>query len=203
MRDFYKESGSLYNSGMEKAYVFGEEQDASRLGHLLDILLNHRIEVYKLNSPYTSGGTNFTPENSYIVPLDQVRYRLIQSLFKTATSFSDSIFYDISSWTLPHAFNIPCAAVGDPGLITGLKGEAVDEVPPRFGYLRGPERAVGYIFRWDDYYAASDLYRIQSAGLITQVATQPFHYRYGEFDEHFDYGSIFILKMILTSVEQV
>lgn len=192
MRDFYKESGAMYDEGTEKAYVFGEEKDASRLGHLIDILLKHRIEVYKLNSTHISGDTRYSPEDSYIVPLDQENYRLIQTLFKPALSFEDSIFYDISTWTLPFAFNISCTAVSDPKLITGLMGEAVDEVPLYFGSLRGPQQAVGYIFRWDDYYAAMSLYRVQSAGLITQVATQPFHYRNGELDEYFDYGSIFI-----------
>jgi hypothetical protein len=192
MRAFYGETENLYHTGEEKAYIFGGDRDASRTGHMLDILLQHRVEVYSLGSTHVSGDHTFTPGDAYIVPLNQVRYRLIQSLFRPEQSFSDSIFYDISAWNLPYAMNIPCATILDEEQIEGLIGDAMWEAWPLFGDLLGSDEAVGYLFRWDDYYAGRALYEIQEAGIITRVATRPFHYRHGEFDEEFGYGSIFI-----------
>jgi len=192
MRDFFKETATLYSAEGEKAWIFGGDPDVSRTGHMLDVLLKHRIEVYSLGRKHTAGGKTFSSGDSYIIPLDQVRYRLIQSLFKSEKEFSDSIFYDISAWNLPLAMNIPFTPVSDSKLAAELQGDAMTEPPPLFGDLLGSNNAIGYIFRWDDYYAARVLHEMQKAGLITQVATRPFHYRHGEFDEEFGSGSIFI-----------
>jgi hypothetical protein len=40
------------------------------------------------------------------VPCQQPQYRLIRGIFERQTTFSDSIFYDISAWTLPDAFGL-------------------------------------------------------------------------------------------------
>ena len=192
LKSFYRETGSLYNSSPEKAYILGDDYDLSRMAHLLDILLKHRIEVYSLKKPYTAAGTTYQPGKAYLVPLDQKQYRLVQSLFRTSRTFEDSIFYDISAWTLPHAFNIPYAAIGNPKLIPDLKGPQLTEVPSNESRLIGPDKAVGYLFRWDDYYAAKALYSLQSAGLKTHVAVVPVHYVHDGLDEHFSYGSIFV-----------
>ena len=41
-----------------------------------------------------------------MIPKNQKKYRLINAMFETRTKFNDSLFYDVSSWTLPLAFNL-------------------------------------------------------------------------------------------------
>ena len=43
---------------------------------------------------------------AYVVPKNQKKHRLINAMFETRTKFLDSLFYDVSSWTLPLAFNL-------------------------------------------------------------------------------------------------
>jgi hypothetical protein len=191
-RSFFKESVDLYANSPEKAYIFGANSDPSTLSSFLDVLLRHRIEVYTLKTSIALGGNSFTPEDSYIIPLNQPRYRLIQSLFKPLTSFEDSLFYDISAWTLPYAFNIPCHALTSSKTVTAQTGDQVSGLSGPAGKLDGEISSVGYLFHWNDYQASRVLYKIQQAGLLTQVASQPIGYKNQQINKTFSYGSIFI-----------
>jgi hypothetical protein len=71
-------------------------------------------------------------------------------------------------------------------------GDRVTEVNRQPGKILGNVSRVGYVFPWDEYDAPAALYRMQAAGLMTQVATEPFEYQNSEFNRSFSYGSIFI-----------
>jgi hypothetical protein len=84
-------------------------RDVAREWHLIDILREHQIDVYIAGRDISAGGRTFRAGESFVVPMNQVQYRFIKSLFETRTSFTDSLFYDVSTWTLPLAFNLPYA----------------------------------------------------------------------------------------------
>ncbi|WP_372746654.1 M14 family metallopeptidase, partial [Lutibacter sp.] len=84
-----------------KALVFGDENDVAKTVHLAEILNRHKIEIYKPKADFSSDGINFKKESSFIVPTNQKNSRLIQAMFEKRTTFQDSLFYDISAWTLP------------------------------------------------------------------------------------------------------
>ncbi len=190
-REFYESTASLFDASSEKAYIFGEADQAS-LANFMDILLRHRIKVYGLKQGHTIEGIKYTPGNAFLVPLNQPQFRLVQSLFKPQKNFADSLFYDVSAWTLPYAFNIPYAALGQSRLAEELMGDQVMDVNRPPGKILGNVSQVGYVFPWDEYDAPAALYRMQAAGLMTQVATGPFEYQNGEIRLSFSYGSIFI-----------
>jgi hypothetical protein len=190
-REFYRSSASLFEASDEKAYIFGEADRAS-LVHFMDLLLRHQIRVYALKQGHTIGGITFTPGNAFLVPLNQPQFRMVQSLFEPQKNFTDSLFYDVSAWTMPHAFNIPYAAIAQSRLAEELTGERVMKLDRQPGKILGNISQAGYVFAWDEYDAPAVLYRIQEAGLRTQVATEPFEYQHGETSLSFSYGSIFI-----------
>jgi hypothetical protein len=190
-REFYEATPSLFDASAEKAYVFGEADRAS-MANFMDLLLRHQISVYKIRQGHTINGINYNPDNAFLVPLNQPQFRMIQSLFRPQKNFADSLFYDVSTWTLPHAFNIPYAALAQSRMAEDLRGEQVTEVIREPGKILGNVSQVGYVFPWDEYDAPMALYRIQAAGLMTQVATEPFEYHNGETSRSFSYGSIFI-----------
>ncbi|MGB5978929.1 MAG: M14 metallopeptidase family protein, partial [Cyclobacteriaceae bacterium] len=90
-------------------YVFGSENDAAKTFHLAELLKKHEIDIYRPSSDVSTGGNTFRTDNSYVVPLSQPQYRLIRAIFEKRTSFTDSLFYDVSAWTIPLAFNVPYA----------------------------------------------------------------------------------------------
>ncbi len=172
-RNFYRQGLKEARSHRQQAFVFGQAEDPVKVAAFLELLNRHRLEVYELSENIKANGREYPSASSYIVPVEQTQYRLVRGIFETATSFPDSIFYDVSSWTLPLAFGIPYSGLTPSQYKPSLLGERLSAVPsPSF-----PEPArsnYAYLLEWESYCAPKALYRLQSAGLRTKVATKPF-----------------------------
>jgi hypothetical protein len=173
-----------------KGYVFGTPTDPAATYHMLDILRRHQIDVYELGKAVQAGGKSFDPSWSFVVPMNQKQFRLINALLEKRTTFTDSLFYDISTWTLPLAFNLPYVEMKTP--VRDLLGKKVDQpVFPKGSHSASPA-AVAYAFDWTQYYAPRALYRLQKAGIKTRVATKPFEATTPKGNRQFGYGTIMI-----------
>ena len=102
-RNFFKESRESAKSG---AYAFGSSKDPVSAYKLAEILKRHKIEIHEVAQDFSENGENFKKGSAYIVPKNQRQYRLLKAMFEKRTEFRDSLFYDISAWTFPLAFNL-------------------------------------------------------------------------------------------------
>ncbi|MEZ4987848.1 MAG: hypothetical protein R2795_22940 [Saprospiraceae bacterium] len=91
-RDFYTSARKEAQAESRYGYVFGDDGDKSRTRHLLDILLEHQVEVYPLTSDVKANGTTFKAGQSYAVPLRQNQYRFVKGIFDPIKEFKDNIF---------------------------------------------------------------------------------------------------------------
>lgn len=173
-RSFYQNALEEARQDRRKAYVFQEPEDPVRLAAFVALLRRHEIDVYHLAAPLDAEGYKFEPEQAYIVPAEQPQYRLIRGMFETATSFPDSVFYDVSSWTLPLAFGLPYAALSAKEYQNQLLGPAVEELgtPPTFPSTERSDYA--YLLEWESYTAPRALYQLLEQGLRAKVATRSF-----------------------------
>ncbi|MBW3546408.1 MAG: zinc carboxypeptidase, partial [Bacteroidetes bacterium] len=92
-RDFFASAISRAAKSPVKAYVFGDPKDQNRNRAFIDKLLLHRIEVYKLPKSIAKSGRNFNPEFAYVVSTQQPQYRMVQTMFETYKTYTDSVFY--------------------------------------------------------------------------------------------------------------
>ncbi|MDH3251183.1 MAG: M14 family metallopeptidase [Ignavibacteria bacterium] len=196
-RDFYR--SALREAGRDpvQAYVLSGGADGARLYHFVELLRRHQIEVHQLREEIRVAGQKFSPGSAILVPTRQRQYRLIEALFEKRTDFQDSIFYDVSAWTLPLAFGLNYAGLSSvPG---NLQGTVVDSpVFPRWNLeVEGPPYA--YALEWSGYYAPRALNRILKAGLHARIATKPFSAEVGGKRVRFDYGSV-VIPMSLQSI---
>lgn len=183
-RDFYKSALTEAAKDPVKAYLF-TSRDKARTYHLLDILQRHQVDVYGAASSTTANGKSYPAESSYVVPLNQPKYRLIKGMFGKMTQFKDSIFYDISSWTLPLAFGLDYEELkAAPPL-----GAKVQEVSLPQGKFIGEKTRYAFVFETYGYYAPRALYRLVSHGIRTKVATESFYHVSGK---RFEPGSILV-----------
>ncbi|SDL30329.1 Zinc carboxypeptidase [Catalinimonas alkaloidigena] len=188
-RSFFQESAPTTRgrTTAPQGYVFSRTRDLARAYHFIEMLRRHQIDVYRAGQSVTINGQSVSANEAYVVPLAQRQRRLIEAIFRTQTEFTDSLFYDISSWTFPLAFNLPYQA-GLPRL-----GERIDSLPFPVGRVRGrTDGAVGWAFAWDGYYAPRALYRLQKAGVRTLVAQKPFSQQIGNETIDFSYGTILV-----------
>ena len=173
-----------------RAFVFGSRGDWGRTRHLAQILLGHGIELRELTRPVEADGRRFEPGHAYAVPLEQRQYRMVRTLFETVTTFEDTTFYDVSTWTLPLAFGLPTTALD--GRRTDALGSEIVELPPLQGTVVGVEEPVAWVFEWSEYYAPRALARLLEAGAGARVATRPFEAETGEGRRSFDYGTVVV-----------
>jgi hypothetical protein len=175
-RDAYRSAPSDARrlAGAE-GYVFGEGGDPVRAALLVDLLGKHRIRVHRLARAVEAEGTRFQPGTSFVVPLDQPQARLVRGLFERPRSFTDSLFYDISAWTVPLAYG---QRLGDLRSTAGIAGAVVEssgvgpgETVP--GRLVGGRAGYAYALRWGSFFAPRGLYRLLEKGVRVRVFKQP------------------------------
>ena len=188
-RDFFKNAAAEAAKDVKKAYVFGEKYDRSRLQFFVEMLRRNQIKVYELAQNYK----DFTKETSYIVPLEQPQYKLIRASFERYTEgvngfFADSLFYDISAWTLPLAFNINHSALENGAFSPNLMGKEVTETALLRGEIVGGKSDYGYAFEWDDYFAPLLLNAVLTENLQAKLANAPFKIGTNSFN----YGTVFV-----------
>ncbi len=181
--NFYKNARNESSKQNTKAIVFGDEKDAAKTFHLAEILNRHKIKFHEVKNDVTFNGKNFRKGYSYIVPKNQKNSRLINAMFEKRTSFQDSLFYDISAWTFPLAFNLDYAD----NISTSNLGDEVTNLKLNSGGVSS-KTDYAYLMEWHEYYSPKFLNTILSKNIRAKVALKTFSLN----DVNYDYGTILI-----------
>jgi hypothetical protein len=182
-QQFFKDALVESSKNKTKTIVFGDSKDAAKSWHLAEILQLQKIKINHLNADVNIDGTFFKKENSYVVPMNQRNSRLIKAMFEKRTSFTDSLFYDISAWTFPLAFNLDYSEVSSENYL----GEEITALPSLSGTI-GKLSKYAYVFEWNEYYTPKALNKILNKGIRAKVGKTPFTVE----GNTYDYGTILI-----------
>lgn len=186
LREYFQTAITEAGKDKAKAYIFGDESDDSRNRLFLKLLLDHKIKVLENDKDITSEGKSFKKGKSWIVPTSQPQYRMVRSMFEKVTTFSDSVFYDASSWTMALAYGMPYATQ------TVISGKEIKELPSQNLTFPADGKYVAYLVDWSDYFAAKFLHHIQSAGVHVEVTAQTFTSNTDQGAKEFIAGSLVI-----------
>lgn len=172
---WFADSSDKARANPTKAYIF-TSNDQGRFAHFLDLLKAHSIDVQFLATDQTLDGHTYPANRSAIVRLDQPRYGLIEGIFSVQTPPEDQVvFYDISGWTLPHAFGLKHAAlnarqagrisVGAPATAAALTSPLVPQAPG--------DDVLAYVIDWSHFNAPRAVNRILRHDLRAKVVPDP------------------------------
>ncbi len=169
-RDFFAENARQAERGGRTGWVFTAEGDPERAARFVRLLRMHDIEVTRLTSDLTVDGRTYEAGASYYVPTAQTNNRMIRGIFEQVTEFEENIFYDVSGWTLPLAYDLEYAPVRSGMFSAAPTGEPADGA---FESAPAPDRApYGYVFDWSHTYAPRALNRILAADLMARAAME-------------------------------
>lgn len=185
-RDFYTKQNKAAKSSKIKGYLI-TDKDEVKMSNFHRILSAHKVDMYGLSQDTNQDGKRFPKENSYYVPMDQNQYLMVKTIFEKVRTFPDSLFYDVSAWTLPLAFDLTYAEV------TGSikTGEKVTSMEP-IGQLHKIDDAYAYILDWKSYNAPAALYQVMDAGLRSKVINKEFAVSTQKGNIQFDRGDVVI-----------
>lgn len=168
-RDFYANAAQEAAKDVVKGYIIGAPKDKTRAALFVEMATRQSIDVYKPASAQTINGKTYEPEFSYIIPLNQNQSKLIHGMFDKQLKFQDSLFYDISSWTLPLAFGLDYEELkAMPSL-----GEKVSAIKMPEGKVMGTGD-YAYAFETFGYYAPRAIYRLLSKNIRIKVSNEVF-----------------------------
>jgi Zinc carboxypeptidase len=193
-RDFFKQSIKEAAVDPIKAYVFEsrEYDDGNSVYEFSKMLKRHNIDVhYAISSVNKDADRNYV----YIVPTNQPQYKLIKTIFSKTLDYKDSLFYDITAWTMPLAFGIQSEELTEGQLKSKqiMVGGKMEFLDTPLGSLLQKKSYYAYILSWNSFNAAGALNEILNNGIIAKVATNRFNIKTdGGYTTEFNYGSIVI-----------
>ncbi|MAC92848.1 MAG: zinc carboxypeptidase [Flavobacteriaceae bacterium] len=182
-KEFYSDIRDISFKSKQKAIVFSSGKDPVKSYQFAMILKRHKIKFHKLNRNLSRDGKNYTPKNSYVIPLEQKKHQLIKAMFTKQTKFKDSIFYDVSAWTFPYAFNLNYSIEND----TSLIGNEISDIQPAKGKVIS-KASYAYLFEAHNYYTPKLLNYLLKQNIRVKVGLTPFILN----GKKYDYGTYMI-----------
>ena len=189
-RDFYATAPDAAKKNQVRGYLVSLKQNRTRAQMLIQNLQKHRIIAHELKKSMTVKQAKFNPGEAVIIPSNQPQTRFLKGIMERMTTFEDSLFYDVSAWTLPLAYGVesyelkqnPNAYIGPQLGLVELDG----------GMLTGGKAKSAYLMKWDRYYAPKSLYSIMDLGIRPRLTTQAFSAVVDGKEVQFDRGTIVI-----------
>ena len=189
-RQAYEEAEQMALERDVRSYAFSAGDDHDRLKHFADLLTLHDIDFLWLPEggmvDLVNGESVELVERTLIVPTVQPEYRMIKTIVDRPTTFEESIFYDVSAWSLPLAYDLTEHA------LASVPATAARETsqPTRSIDVEVEGRVVAYAMPWTREDSAPELWRVLDAGGLAKVATEDFTGRSGDQILRFGAGTI-------------
>lgn len=190
MRDFYLSAPDRARAGDVQGYVIALDRGRTRAQLLGQVLQQHRLRLHELEEDITIDGRVFRAGQAYLIPTNQPQTTLLKAMMERTTTFADSLFYDISAWTLPLAFDLDHAEVRRD--VDRLAGAVVGPITLDGGEVIGGRAEYAYLMPWNAYFAGRALYRLQAAGVLPVLLKEPFRARIGGQERAFPRGTVLI-----------
>ena len=143
--------------------------DAYKLKRYNEIMLAHQLEVYPITRDIKSEGKIYKANQSYFIPMEQIQSKMAKTIFEKVRTFPDSLFYDVSAWTMPLAFDLQYSELNKSSKTKLKLGQRMQEAQSIVGKLHAADQAYAYIFDWNQYKSANVLLGLQDAGLNTKM----------------------------------
>lgn len=183
-KKFYTNKNFTY-----KSYVLNGDQD--KIDALIQLLDQHEIE-YRAGTNTTVKGFNYalgktgsmkTSPNSLIIPGNQSKGTLVKVLFEPNAKLSDSVTYDITAWSLPHAYGLDAVAT-----TTAVSGDVYQKSTPSSAAL--DESAYAFLTDWNSMKDARFL-----AALIQEKIRVRYNYKPFSLDgKNHERGTLIITR---------
>ena len=163
-REFFRNAAKVASEESSKGYKFDARGNKGIAFNFISNLLLHQIDVYEVEGE----------SGVYYVPFAQRHYYKLKTIFDDITEYNTSKFYDVSTWSPVHGYNLNCTLEAQEPALAGKITEA--KLPA--GEIAGGQSTIGYAFSVAEYYTPYLMNDLQKKGVKLQVATKPFDYKY-------------------------
>ncbi len=167
-RTFYKNNITDGKNSSIGGWIY-TDRDAYKLKRYNEIMLAHQLDVYPISRDINTNGKVYRANESYFVPMEQIQSKMAKTIFEKVRTFPDSLFYDVSAWTMPLAFDLQYAELNKSTKTQLELGQKLTEPQTIKGNLHSSDQTYAYVFDWNQYKSPNALLATQDAGLITKM----------------------------------
>lgn len=194
-RKFYKDNVKDGKNSEIRGWLY-TDIDAYKLKRYNEIMLAHQLEVYPITKDSKVNGKVYKANESYFIPMEQVQSKMAKTIFEKVRTFPDSLFYDVSAWTMPLAFDLQYTELKKNEKTNLQLGNRMKKAQTIKGMLHTDPDTYSYIFDWNQYKSANVLLALQDFGLITKMTHKELDVDILQSGEkitaHFGRGSIIV-----------
>lgn len=195
--NFVKYFSDAMNSpkGTYKSYIIKASDKANRL---LDLLEKNNITYYRTADAQSMNGFDYqtgiktsfrSTAGDIVINANQPNGTLLQVFMEPEPVLSDSITYDITAWSLPHAYGVQ--AYGMDGYISSRKEDvAKGKQASCFINEESDARAYAYVIPWQSVNSAKILSKLYGKGINARMAKKDVKFDVGNVTK----GSIVIIR---------
>jgi hypothetical protein len=187
-RDFFANRDEALQDTETEAYLVDRSATPGRAHALAQTLARHDVRMFDLGEQVRANGHTFRPGEAYLVPLDQPQGRFVKAAMERTSSYPDSIFYDVSTWSLPLAFGVDHAAVTD----APDRGSQLQDPGYQSGDVVGGRSDYTYVLPWGHYFSPRALQRLHNNDIRPRLMTDPFTARVDGAAQEFGRGAVVI-----------
>ncbi len=181
--------------GKYKSYVIKRSGQANRLA---DLLSKNKIKFYRTTGQNALNGFDYLTGESasfrlekgdIVINANQPNGTLLQVLMEPEPILSDSVTYDITAWSLPHAYGVQAYAL-DGYTSTNSVEKEEDTVASCFDGVGIEYPSYAYILPWNSVTSAQHLAKIYQMGIKARMANKDIEFKEGVVEK----GSIVIVR---------
>jgi hypothetical protein len=165
--------------GSESAYLLHDNPD-DYTRDVIRMLLQHGVEVERLNADQEVRGFEYRygeaerrsfKAGDYLIRADQARHLFVNTLFRRNFAIEDSVMYDMSTWSIPQAYNLD--AVWTESRITADSSPILN-VPENETEVINPEGSYAFVIDWSQKKAPKALSKLWEMGYRVRAAGRSF-----------------------------
>jgi hypothetical protein len=165
-REFYEQAMESSRKDPLRAYVL--TGTTSRISAASELLRRHAVRSYVPSQPIRLAGTEIASGKALVIPVAQSEITLIRSLMEPLQSFRENLFYDVSSWHLPSAFDLEMHRVmSDVPEAWVVQSEKSNEVA-----FSSDSNCVGYAIRPEELSAPRAIAGLMRMDIDVRITTE-------------------------------
>lgn len=170
-----------------KSYIIGDSYDLSRLHKFIQLLLDHRLEVYENTNDIIIDSIRYEKGKSFIIPAGQPNSALVGIIFDDIKDYEDP-----SKLGYGAGFSVAYSTGLSYGITTSSsRGARVQILPQVYaGSLQPSEYA--YLVDYRDSKSQQLLFRLLEKDILVKSAFRPFSINTDKGEKDFSYGSLLI-----------
>lgn len=198
--DLQKEffTASRTDKDAAKSFIVGDRYDLSRLKKFVQLLLDHRLEVYENTEDITINNIKYEKGKSYIVPIGQPNSALVKIIFDETKDYTDP-----SKLSYGAGFSVAYSSGLSYNTITSQRRGGKIETLEKQAPTRFEQSEYAYVVDYRDSQSQPLLLNLLKENILVKTSFKPFSIQTSDGIKDFSYGSLLIpvKNQVITSSE--